>query len=515
MNNKLILTLCLASSLFISACATNPVTGQRELSLVSEKQELAIGAQQYAPMRQSQGGDYNVDPALSVYVSEVGQRLAKVSDRKLPYEFKVLNNGVPNAWALPGGKIVINRGLLTELHNEAELAAVLGHEIVHAAARHSAHNMSRGMLLQAAVIGATIATQQKGYANTAQLGANIGAKLLSQRFSRDAEREADYYGMLYMSRAGYNPKAAVTLQETFVKLSKGQHQDWLQGMFASHPPSPERVRNNTARLQELPAGGEMGVKRFLTKTAHLRKAKPAYDAYDKAQKFLKKGNKKRAQSLVQHAIHIEPKEAQFYALLGDIQSQQKRNQQALKSYNKATTLNPNFFYNYLQRGKLEQNMHYNQKAEADFKRSVALLPTASAYYGLGSLARAAHRNQEAKQYFAKIAKSPTPVGKAAYGDLVDMDLPANPNQYLSLKLGNLPDGRAAMQLQNPTPRAIKNVMVNIRFVDAAGQARQINKPIPGTLASGKSTVVLLGLGALNQQQLASIRASIIRADVAR
>jgi len=507
MNNKLILSLCLASSLFISACATNPVTGQRELSLVSEKQELAIGAQQYAPMRQSQGGDYNVDPALSAYVSEVGQRLAKVSDRKLPYEFKVLNNGVPNAWALPGGKIVINRGLLIELHNEAELAAVLGHEIVHAAARHSVHNMSRGMLLQTAVIGATIATQQKGYANSAQLGANIGAKLLSQRFSRDAERESDYYGMLYMSRAGYNPKAAIALQETFVKLSKGQRQDWLQGMFASHPPSPERVRNNQTRLQELPAGGEMGAKRFLAQTAHLRKVKPAYDAYDKAQKSLKKGDAKRAQSLVQRAIRLEPKEAQFYALLGDLQSKQKRNKQALKSYNR-------FFYNYLQRGKLEQSMRYNQKAEADFKRSVTLLPTADAYYGLGSLARAANRNQEAKQYFAKIAKSPTPVGKAAYGDLVDMDLPSNPNKYLSLKLGNLPDGRAAMQLQNPTPRAIKNIVINIRFVDAAGQARQINKTIPNTLASGKNTVVLLGLGVLNQQQLANIRASISRADIA-
>ena len=86
-----------------------------------------------------------IDPELTKYVNEVGQRLAAVSDRKLPYEFVVINNSVPNAWALPGGKIAVHRGLLIELNSEAELAAVLGHEIVHAAARHGAKGMERGI----------------------------------------------------------------------------------------------------------------------------------------------------------------------------------------------------------------------------------------------------------------------------------------------------------------------------------------------------------------------------------
>ena len=160
--------------LLTSACSTNPVTGKNELSLISEAQELSIGQKQYAPLRQSQGGDYEVDAKVAAYVNEVGQRLAAVSDRKLPYEFKVLNNSVPNAWALPGGKIAINRGLLTELNSEAELAAVLGHEIVHAAAKHSAQGMSRGMLLQGLVVAASIATQGKSYANAAEIGARGG-----------------------------------------------------------------------------------------------------------------------------------------------------------------------------------------------------------------------------------------------------------------------------------------------------------------------------------------------------
>lgn len=224
------LVLLLAVSL-LAGCAVNPVTGEKEFNLVSEAQELSIGEQQYAPMRQAQGGDYVVDPQLTAYVNDIGQRLAAVSDRKLPYEFHVLNNSTPNAWALPGGKIVLNRGLLTELESESELAAVLGHEITHAAARHSAQNISRSMLLQGAVMATVLATQDKDYAQLAQIGAGIGAQLVTQKYGRDAEREADYYGMKYMSRAGYDTRGAVDLQKTFVKLSEGQQQNWLSGLF--------------------------------------------------------------------------------------------------------------------------------------------------------------------------------------------------------------------------------------------------------------------------------------------
>ncbi|MCK5913863.1 MAG: M48 family metalloprotease, partial [Desulfuromusa sp.] len=143
---------------FLAGCAVNPVTGENELALVSESSEISIGNKQYVPSRQMQGGDYNTVPEIAIYVKRVGQKLAAVSDRQLPYEFNVINDSTPNAWALPGGKIVINRGLLVELNSEAELAAVLGHEIVHAAARHGAKGMERGMLLQGAVLAAGIAS---------------------------------------------------------------------------------------------------------------------------------------------------------------------------------------------------------------------------------------------------------------------------------------------------------------------------------------------------------------------
>ena len=204
MRNRCALTLLTIAGL--AGCSVNPVTGDREIMLVSSADDIKMGAQNYAPMQQSQGGPYDVDPDLVEYVQGVGKQLADVSGVNLPYEFIVLNNSVPNAWALPGGKIAINRGLLTELGSEAELAAVLGHEIVHAAARHTAKQMSRGMLMQGLVVVTSVATNDSSYGDLAVGGANMAAQLSMMKYGRGAELESDKYGMRYMSKAGYDPQ---------------------------------------------------------------------------------------------------------------------------------------------------------------------------------------------------------------------------------------------------------------------------------------------------------------------
>ena len=253
--------LILLSTMF-AACSVNPVTGKQDLMLVGESEELALGQQQYAPMRQSEGGDYELDPGVTAYVQQVGNRLAAVSDRKLPYEFTVLNNAVPNAWALPGGKIAVNRGLLTELKSESELAAVLGHEIVHAAARHSAQQMSKGMLAQGGLLATQVALGGTSYGGLATTGAQLASGLVMQKYGRDAELESDRFGMVYMKRAGYDVQGAVTLQETFVRMSGDKESSWFDGLFASHPPSPERVQKNKATAAELGPGGDLGVENY-------------------------------------------------------------------------------------------------------------------------------------------------------------------------------------------------------------------------------------------------------------
>ena len=329
--------------LLLAGCATNPVTGKRELRLVSEAQEMRMGRQHYLASQQMQGGAYNVDPELTRYVREVGAKLARVSDRGLAYEFVVLNNSTPNAWALPGGKIAVNRGLLVELDNEAELAAVLGHEIVHAAARHGAKNVERGMLLQGAVAVADMAAQDSDYAALIVGGAGLAAGLLAQTYSRKAEREADFYGIQYMARAGYDPQAAVSLQEVFVQLSADRSEPWLSGLFASHPPSAERVENNRLTAAALPPQGELHRERYQQKTAHLKRTQAAYEAYDEGRQALSKGRIQEALGLAREALQTEPREAQFHALLGDVRFTQKRYREALPHYDQAITHHEAFF----------------------------------------------------------------------------------------------------------------------------------------------------------------------------
>lgn len=500
----------------LTGCAVNPVTGKNELSLVSEQQELALGEQQYAPARQSQGGDYVVDRELTVYISEVGQRLAAVSDRKLPYEFKVLNNSIPNAWAMPGGKISINRGLLTELQSESELAAVLGHEIVHAAAKHGVQSMSQGMLLQAGVMGAAIATQGTDYASLAQIGAGVGAQLISQKYGRDAERESDFYGMQYMVRAGYDPQGAVDLQRTFVKLSEGRNQDWISGLFASHPPSQERVQNNIELLATLPKGGEVGKERYRTRTAHLMRTKPAYEAYDKGREALSKDEVATAGSLAQKAIAQEPKEALFYGLMGDVEQKKKRLKQAVQQYDKATDLNPGFFYYYLQRGQVKEQLNLTRQAQVDLERSVELLPTALAYNSLGNLARKAGRLDEAKGYYAKVAGTQGELGVQAFGSLVDLDLKDNPGQYLEVIAGLDTKERIVAQINNPTPRNVSQIVLDIQYANKAGKPKQLQHNLNTTIAAGKKQLFDLGLtGKLNQEQMSTLQVVIVAAQVAR
>src|SRR5690554_4476842 len=243
----------------LGGCSVNPVTGEKQLSLISENQELALGAEQYTPTQQTQGGRFYVDPELSIYVRDVGQKLARVSDRPdLPYEFVVLNNSVPNAWALPGGKIAINRGLLVELEDEAQLASVLGHEIVHAAARHSVQRMQQGMLISAGVAGLGFALSDNEWAGLIMGGAALGAQLALAQYSQGDELESDAYGIRYMKEAGYDPQAAVELQQLFLKLSEGRQTSWLEGMFATHPPSARRVRENQDLATKLGTGGFRG-----------------------------------------------------------------------------------------------------------------------------------------------------------------------------------------------------------------------------------------------------------------
>ncbi len=473
--------------LMLGGCATNPVTGKKELSFVGEDWELSVGQQQYAPSRQSQGGDYIADPQVQAYINKVGQRLAVVSDRKLPYEFKVINSGVPNAWALPGGKIAINRGLLTKMKSESELAAVLGHEIVHAAAKHGAKGFTRGTLLQGGLFAATVASSGKKYSDVARMSASIGAQLINTRYGRDAERESDRFGIEYMVRAGYDPQGAVDLQATFLELSKDSKRgkDFISGLFASHPPSEERLANNKAMVARLPAGGDIKAVEYRQNISRLLKTEPAYEAFEQAQKALSERDYPAARSLTQRAISLEPEEGHFYSLMGDIDRLTDNFSGARRHYSRAISLNDDFFYYHLHLGLVSEKVRDFSNARRSLNRSLELLPTANAYNALGDIARATGQRDEAVSHYSKAAVDSGPAGKAALGSLVDLDLSNNPGKYVSARHQVGKDGVLRIQIQNRTPRNIGNVALRIAYPGSDGQVREVTRTVTGVLSAGK------------------------------
>lgn len=246
--------------ILLGGCATNPVTGEQDLVLVSESQELALGQQAHQQTLQ-QYRVYN-DAALQQYVDAVGQRLAAVSHRQdLRYTFTLLDSTEINAFALPGGFIYLTRGLLAYMNSEAELAAVLGHEIGHVTARHGVRQASSA---QAASIGAGLLSilvpQMRGAAANQTLGLLSTAVL--RGYGREHELEADRLGAEYLRGAGYDPGAMLDVirvlknQELFDrKLARleGREPRAYHGLFSTHP-------DNDTRLKEIVrhAGGEAG-----------------------------------------------------------------------------------------------------------------------------------------------------------------------------------------------------------------------------------------------------------------
>ncbi len=396
-----------------TGCTVNPVTGESQLSLITPQQEIQIGAQNYLPSQQSQGGAYVVDPEVNVYVRQVGQKLAALSDRpQLPYDFVVLNNDVPNAWALPGGKIAINRGLLVMLKDEAQLAAVLGHEIVHAAARHGASQQTQAILLGLGTQVAQIASQNTAYGEWVTSGSQLGAAAIQAQYGQGQELQSDEYGMEYMSRAGYDPQAAVELQQLFVKLSKGRQSDPINQFFASHPPSQKRVAANQARAKTL-SGNIRNKDKFNRVMAKLKKDQPAYDLHQKALEAASKKNFNDALSKVDRAIKIAPSEALFWQTRGRLLQAQKKPSEATKAYDKAIRLNPEYFQPYLLRGLVRVEQNNTNGAVSDLQLSQKYLDTQISNFYLGELMVKKGLREQAITYYQKAQRGGGDLGQQA------------------------------------------------------------------------------------------------------
>ncbi|MFD2247398.1 M48 family metalloprotease [Pontibacter ruber] len=222
--------------LLFNSCSTNPVTGKKDVMLMSEEQELALGRES-DPQIIAQFGLYD-NPAMQRFIQEKGQQMAAISHRSnIKYEFKIVDSPVINAFAVPGGYVYFTRGIMAHFNNEAQFAGVLGHEIGHIAARHSAQQQSKGILAQLGLIVGMVVSPE-----FAQFGdvASQGLGLLFLKFGRDAERESDQLGVEYSTKIGYD---AHQMADFFTTLQRQQEKSGnapIPDFLSTHPNPGDR-----------------------------------------------------------------------------------------------------------------------------------------------------------------------------------------------------------------------------------------------------------------------------------
>jgi predicted Zn-dependent protease len=277
-------TNLLAVVVALAGCAVNPATGEREFSLVSEGQEIEMG-RQADPEIAAQFGVVD-DAGLQAYVSGIGMRIAEVGERpNLPWSFKVVDDPIVNAFALPGGFIYVSRGILAHFDSEAELAGVLGHEVGHVTARHSASQMSRQQLQQIALVGGMIFSETvREYGQLA----SAGLQLMNLRYSRSDESEADMLGLRYIPRLGYDPEAMIGVFEMLASVSSGEGGGRVPEWQLTHPYPENREQAMRQLIQEnnIPTEGRVARDEYLQQIDGLAYGENPREGYFKDARFV-------------------------------------------------------------------------------------------------------------------------------------------------------------------------------------------------------------------------------------
>ncbi len=445
-------TQILALLLLVLGCAINPVTGKRNLVMMTETEEIRRGREYFPFALQQSGGVYR-DTDLNAYINEVGHRLAAVSHRPaLAYEFRVANTSTINAYALPGGPIAIHRGLLVELQNEAQLAAVLGHEVGHVAARHSVRAVTRSALANLGLLGLGLAAASAGIdPSTAMALGQIPGALVLTHFTREDEREADRLGIQYMVRAGYDPVGALQLQELFLKKANGQASGWLEDLFRTHPHSRERyeaARAEVERLRDEGKGGRLEADSFAASTARLREKHQLYLVADQAERLLARGMSHEAEVKFREVIARDPGQAPFWTGLGAVQLKRGDLRGAEEALRRAVRLDDEQFRAHYYLGVIaSRQQRYGTAIEA-LGRSIELLPTRQAVYQKAVAHDALGQDAVAAAHYRSVlmASDGDDLARAARGRLEPIQLRLTPWELVTIT--------SVSWQQNPSSRQI-------------------------------------------------------------
>lgn len=416
----------LGAALWGGGCATNPATGKSQVVLVSEEQEVAMGKQYYPITTQLSEGE-TPHPDVQRLVQGVGLKMAQLSERPgLPWEFNVVDDNTPNAYALPGGKISITRGLIAKLQSEDQLASVLGHEIGHVTARHAVVSASRDQLLGAllGIGGAVLRSEGVSGAGAIELAGQVGAALLTTKYSRDQERQADELGMKYMVAAGYNPRAFVETMQALASAAKREPSKF-ETLFSSHPLTSERIA--TAEQRVASGYASEAQRRPITTAAFgraarpLREEAPAFALADEGKALAQRRQTEAAAEKFERAAARVPHSPILHAFWSDALYDLRRYERAEEVSDRANSLNPALFYGRIVNGAAHWRLRNFQESLEQLRVAERLIPDTVlvAYFAGRNFEDLGNRQAAAEQY-TKVAQATQ--GRGEYGQYAVMRL---------------------------------------------------------------------------------------------
>jgi len=388
-----------------AGCATNPVTGSTQFMTVSEEEEIQLD-RQYSPMQFSEDFGPVQDAALNAYVGGVGRAMVPGTHRPhMPYSFRVVNATYINAYAFPGGSIACTRGILTSLNSEAELAALLGHEIGHVNARHTAEQLSKGQLSNVLVGGLSViaGVASPGLGQVAAALGSVGVGAFLAKYSRDNERQADALGTEYLVKAGYGPDGTVGLMEMLNSLNKSKPSS-IELMFATHPMSDERyqtavnaVRTRYAASRGLPLHRE----RYMDSTARLRAIGGAIREMQQGDAALGAEKFSQAEVHYQAALRQAPNDYVGLVSMAKCQLMQEKYSEGARYARQAKAVYPQEAQGHHLSGFAALTLKEYDAAYQDFQTAHRLLPgNPSPLFFMGLSQEAMGRRPEAARAYA-------------------------------------------------------------------------------------------------------------------
>ena len=378
LKNSAIMSATLAGPIFFTGCAIDPVTGKQQLMMVSQQQEIGIDKQQ-SPFQFSSDYGITKDAGINQYISDVGKRLLPGVHRSdMPYTFQCVNATYINAYAFPGGTIAVTRGILLKLDNEAQLAALLGHELGHVNARHSAEQVSKGQLSSLLVAGLSIvaSTQGSGLDDLTQQLGMLGQGLFLSKYSRDNEREADSLGNEYMVKAGYPSKGFVGLMEMLDSLHKEKPSS-AQILFSTHPMSTERLTSAVQRekgIYQYSKDSSLNRDRYMDSLSSLLAKKEGIELLQQGEKHMAKKEYDKAQTTFKKSLNKLKNDYTAHVLMAKCQLLRKKPDQALAYADTAKKLYPAEIQGYYVAGFASKELKKYTIAYKNFDTCDKLLP---------------------------------------------------------------------------------------------------------------------------------------------